>query len=98
VNAVYGISLVIGVLSLISWILIGGFAEANDGRPFHPDERFGAIGRGTVAAFTAFGIGGLSASFGGWPTAAALVAALVAAAALGLYAARYDTGAESDAD
>lgn len=96
-NGVYGVSLVIGVLALIAWILVGGFSEANDGRPKHPDERFGAKGRAIVAGMTAFGIGGLSASFGGWHTALAVVAAVVAAIVFAVYAYRYDAGEESDA-
>lgn len=95
-NGVYGISLVVGIVALIAWILIGGFSEANDGRPKHPDERFGAKGRAVVAGLTAFGIGGLSASFGGWPTALAVIAATVAAAVFAVYAYRYDVGEESD--
>lgn len=97
-NGVFGISLVIGIVALIAWILIGGFSEANDGRPVHPDERFGPKGRGIVAALTAFGIGGLSASYGGWPMAAAVAAALVAAGVLGVYAFRFDPGDEPESD
>ena len=95
-NGVYGITLVIGILALIAWILIGGFSEANDGRPKHPDERFGAKGRALVAGLTAFGIGGLSTSYGGWPTALAVVAAAVAALVFAIYAYRYDAGDEPD--
>lgn len=39
-----------------------------------------------VAALVAFGIGGLSAAYAGWPAAAAVLAALVASGVLGWYA------------
>lgn len=97
-NGVYGLSLVVGLIALVAWIFIGGFSESDDGGPAHPDERFGATGRGVVAGLTAFGIGGLSASYGGWPTAAAIMAALVAALVFAAYAYRYDPGSEPDAD
>jgi CHASE2 domain-containing sensor protein len=97
-NGAFGISLVVGIVGLIAWILVGGFSEANDGRPKHPDERFGAPGRAVVAALTAFGIGGLSASFGGWPTAASVIAALAAAGVFGVYAYRFDPGADPESD
>ncbi|MDF1594557.1 MAG: hypothetical protein P1T08_00480 [Acidimicrobiia bacterium] len=97
-NGVYGLSLVIGLVALVAWILIGGLSESNSARPVHPDERFGATGRGVVGGLTAFGIGGLSASYGGWPTAAAIAAALVAALVFAAYAYRYDPGSERDAD
>ena len=97
-NGVYGISLVIGILLLIAWILVGGISEANDGRPVHPDDRFGATGRAVAGALTAFGIGGLSASFCGWPTVAALAASVGAAIVFGIYAYRFDPGEEPDSD
>ncbi len=97
-NGVYGLSLVVGLIALVAWILLGGLSESNSGRPSHPDERFGATGRGVVAGLTAFGIGGLSASYGGWPTAAAITAALFAALVFAAYAYRYDPGSEPDAD
>lgn len=51
------------------------------------DERFGSpAARSGVAGCTAFGIGGLSAAFGGWPTPLVVVGAIVAAAAAATYA------------
>lgn len=97
-NGVYGISLVVGILGLVTWILWGGFSEANDGRPRHPDDRFGPTGRAVVAALTAFGMGGLSASFGGWPTAAAVAAAALAGVVFAVYAYRFDPGEEPETD
>lgn len=95
-NGVYGVSLVIGIVALIAWILVGGLSEANEGRPRHPDERFGATGRSVVAAFTAFGMAGLSASYGGWPGWSAILAAIAAAAVFAVYAYRYDAGDAPD--
>ncbi|HSR46221.1 MAG TPA: hypothetical protein VLT15_13470 [Acidimicrobiia bacterium] len=95
-NGAFGISLVIGIVGLVAWILVGGFSDANGGRPVHPDERFGARGRAIVAGLTAFGIGGLSASYGGWPMAASVAAAIIAAAVFGTYAYRFNPGDEPE--
>lgn len=95
-NGAFGISLVIGIVGLVAWILVGGFSDANGGRPVHPDARFGARGRAIVAGLTAFGIGGLSASYGGWPMAASVAAAIIAAAVFGTYAYRFNPGDEPE--
>ncbi len=86
-TAVYAISLVLGVLLLFAWVASVAVAEMVTGWDHvDPDRRFGRRGRLMVAGLAGFGLGGMSATFGGWPVAAALAgagggAALVGAAA-----------------
>ncbi len=79
-RAVYGISLVIGFVALLAWILAVGFGGA-----WNPEERFGLRGRRIVGGMVAFGMGGLSAAYGGWPPVAAFAAATLAAAVVAWY-------------
>jgi CHASE2 domain-containing sensor protein len=73
VRAVYGISLVVGFLALLGWILAVGFEGRLD-----PEERFGLPGRRVVGGLVAFGMGGLSAAYGGWSPTLSFLAAVVA--------------------
>ena len=52
------------------------------------------MARHTLLGMTGFGLGGMSASFAGWPTALSLLAAAVGAAVLAAIGIRY--GAEAD--
>ena len=61
-----------------------------------PERRFGARGRDVVAATLGFGLGGMSASFGGWNTGLAVVGA-VAGGVIAVLVGRY-LGVEDDAD
>lgn len=79
-RAAYGISLVVGFVALIAWILAVGF-----GGRWNPEERFGLTGRRVVGGLVAFGMGGLSAAYGGLPPTAALAAAVAAAAVVAWY-------------
>jgi hypothetical protein len=80
VRAVYGVSLVVGFVALLAWILAVGF----DGK-FNPEERYGLAGRRVVGGLVAFGMGGLSAAYGGWSLALSLLAAVVAAGVVAWY-------------
>lgn len=77
---VYAAALLVGLSALVAWV--GWTLAAERG----PDERFGPAGRRLVAAVTAFGLGGMSAAFGGWGSLPAAAAALLAAGAAAFYA------------
>lgn len=88
-TAVYAVSLVVGVVLLLAWVAAVAVAETVDGWDHvDPENRFGFRGRLGVAAPTGFGLGGMSATFAGWPAALAVTAA-VAGAILIVSAARY---------
>jgi len=76
VNYVYAAALVIGFVALVAWI-IGTFA------PNGIDERL--VARRIVGGLIAFGMGGLSASFAGWPSLGALAAGVGASAIVAWY-------------
>jgi len=77
-RAAYGVALVVGLTALIAWV-IGVAVSRNDAG--NPEQRFGLSGRRVVGALIAFGMGGLSAAYGGWPPWAAIIAASAAAGA-----------------
>ena len=77
---VFAVSLILGMLALIGWVLLSGT------RGRSPDQRWGSRGRQTVAAAVAFGLGGMSAAYAGWKIGLATLAALVAAALAAWYA------------
>lgn len=79
---VYAVAVVVGSCALIGWLVAQARAEAPDSRWAGPDERFGVGGRRAVMAAVGFGLGGMSASFAGWPAALAFGAALAGAAGL----------------
>jgi hypothetical protein len=78
-NFVYGIALVIGFVALVVWV-IGTFL------PNGLNERM--VARRTVGGLIAFGMGGLSASYAGWPQLGALGAGVVAAVVVAWYVGR----------
>jgi len=74
---VYAIALVVGIVALIGWTVavaigasVAGWERAD------PERRFGTAGRFTLAGVLGFGMAGMSATFAGWPAAAAGVAAI----------------------
>ncbi len=92
---VYAISVVLGVVAVVSWVFLGLTSSAVAGKShLEPEERFGETGRMAVAGILGFGLGGMSASFGGWGSALALLGA-VGGAVLAIVAARY-LGYEED--
>ncbi len=80
------VALLVGILATLAWIGMSVAASSVDGwEHLDPDRRFGAWGRRICAALVGVGMGGLSASFAGWPVAAVALAAVgggVAAALL----------------
>jgi hypothetical protein len=86
-RALYGFALGFGAVALLAWIAAVAVASSVDGWDnVDPDARFGLNGRRLVAGVFAFGMAGLSASYAGWPTAVAAIAA-VAGAVVGVAAA-----------
>ena len=80
---VYAIALFVGFLMLLAWIVGVAIGTWVDGWEFaDPESRFGAVGRSIVAGVVGFGMAGMSASFGGWPPALAILGALAGAAAM----------------
>ncbi len=87
--AVYAVAIVLGVVGILAWVTMGLAATSmHDMSRLDPEERFGDRGRYIVAAVMGFGMGGMSASFGGWNDVLAVVAA-VAGSAAAVAAARY---------
>ena len=88
-SALYAIAVIVGLVLLITWaglVVLGNSVAGWDS--LNPEARFGGRGRMAIAALAGFGMGGLSATFAGWATALALLAAVVGAAAMG-YVARH---------
>lgn len=80
---VYAIALFVGFLMLLAWIVGVAIGTWVDGWEFaDPESRFGVVGRSIVAGVVGFGMAGMSASFGGWPPALAILGALAGAAAM----------------
>jgi hypothetical protein len=80
---VYAIALFVGFLLLLVWIVGVGIGTWVEGWEFaDPEHRFGFVGRSIVAGLVGFGMAGMSASFGGWPPALAVVGAIAGAAAM----------------
>ena len=82
-TALYAIVLSIGVVLLIGWLVATAIGSWVDGwEAFDPEGRFGARGRAAVAGAVGFGMGGLSATFAGWPGGLALLAAVAGSGAM----------------
>lgn len=95
--AIYAICIVLGVLGILVWVAAGLAASSfRDQAHLDPEERFGSTGRAAVSGLSGFGLGGLSASFGGWNDGLAIGAALIGAV-VAVGAARY-LGFEEDPD
>ena len=80
---VFAISLLLGLLAMIAWVVMAR-TGANQARAIRP--------RQAIAAAVAFGMGGLSASYGGWDLALAALAGIGAAALAAWYAGRSGPG------
>ncbi|MDH3259705.1 MAG: hypothetical protein OEM84_01895 [Acidimicrobiia bacterium] len=76
---VFAVSLVLGILALIAWVLFWGRRSSG---PYHR----GSKPQQAIAATVAFGMGGLSAAYAGWSLGLATGAAVAAAALASWYA------------
>lgn len=87
---VYAVSLVVGLIALLAWILAHSSTADSDRGRLDPERRFGVTGRRVVAGLIGFSMAGLSAEFSprdiSWPVA--LVLAAIGAGALAWYAGR----------
>ena len=94
---IYAVSLVVGILALVIWVMAKAFSENIDRPSFDPELRFGLAGRRIVAAMVGLGMAGLSAEFSPreipWPLA--LLLALAGATAAAWYAGWVDREPDS---
>lgn len=82
-TVVYAVVLLAGVVLLVGWLVAAAIATWVEGwESFDPGARFGARGRAVVAGAVGFGMGGLSATFAGWPAGLALLAAVAGGGAM----------------
>ena len=80
---------VLGFLGVLVWTYLGITSSAVEGKQdLDPEARYGANGRRVVAGVLGFGLGGMSASFAGWASGPAVLAA-IGGAALMIVAAQY---------
>lgn len=79
---VYAVAVIGGALALVAWVAVAALAERPDSTVQAPDERFGRTGQDAVTFTLGFGLGGMSASFAGWPGVAAAAAAIAGGVAL----------------
>ena len=88
----------VGFVLLLAWVAAVAVAETVDGwAGIDPDRRFGRRGRMLVGALNGFGIAGMSATFGGWPSIAALAGAAAGGLAIAAAAAFLHQEEEVDA-
>lgn len=80
--ALYAVAVIVGALGLTGWVVAGVLAERPGSSVAQPEARFGLRGRSLVVAVLGFGLGGMSASYAGWPELGALGAALAGAGLL----------------
>lgn len=86
-TALYAVAVVAGFVLVVAWVGASGISLWVDDWHFaDPERRFGQTGRSIVAGVFGLGIAGMSATYAGWPLAAALAAALGGAAALAVLA------------
>ena len=71
----YAVAVLVGALTLGAWILLGVMAERPGSFVVDPEGRCGLRVRSAVVGVLGFGLGGMSASYAGWPGLAALAAA-----------------------
>jgi hypothetical protein len=79
---VFGIALVVGFVALVAWVIAAALDR-------DPEERVGLRGRRVVGGLVAFGMGGLSAAYGGLAEWVAVVAAVGAGALVAWYVGRF---------
>lgn len=82
---VYGLAITSGAIGVLVAVAL---ALNPDRRPFDPRLRL------SLLAVFGFGLAGMSASFGGWTTGLALVAAVLGGALLVLFGIRYGPAGE----
>ena len=83
-TAVYALALLTGIILVLGWVAAVAVSEMVAGwSHLDPERRFGRRGRLVVAGLAGFGLGGMLASYAGWPLAVGVgVAAWFLAASL----------------
>jgi hypothetical protein len=76
---VFAVSLIAGMLALMGWVMLQGSRSREPNRPATKAQK-------VIAAAVAFGMGGLSASYGGWSLGLATLVAVGAGVLAGWYA------------
>ena len=96
---IYAVAVALGFVGVLGWVTLGLAAASLEGKAnIDPETRFGLTGRYVVGGTLGFGMGGISASYGGWPSGAA-VAAAIGGAVIAIAAAQFvGVGDESDED
>ncbi len=81
----YATALSVGLIGVVGWIVLSTVSTAVEGwASADPETRFGKTGRTVVAALVGFGMGGLSATFAGWPDPTPVAGAVAGAVGLGI--------------
>lgn len=81
-STAYAVVLVVGVLSLIGWVVAHSWAVSAERSDRDPEERFGVRGRRVVAALVGFGMAGMSAEYAARDISPPLVFGLALAGAV----------------
>ena len=72
-TAVYAVALVAGFILILLWVAAVAVAESVPGwEGVDPERKVGRRGRLAIAGLIGFGLGGMSATFAGWPVAVAV--------------------------
>ncbi len=79
---VYTVAVVAGALGLLTWVAVAALSERPGSAVRGPDARLGRTGQDLVTFALGFGLGGMSASFAGWPDLVAAAAAFGGGVAL----------------
>ncbi len=96
-TALFGIPLLVGVVFMLYWVAATAVAGTVEGwESVDPEISFGKIGRFLLAGSVGFGMAGMSALYGGWPSVLAVVAGL--AGGVGLIVVSTWLGPESKPD
>ncbi len=73
-TAVYAVALVTGFVLILLWVAAVAVAESVPGwEGVDPERKVGRRGRLAIAGLIGFGLGGMSATFAGWPVSAAVL-------------------------
>ncbi len=82
-TALFGIPLLAGFIFMMYWIAATAVAGTVEGwQGVDPEIRFGKVGRFLLAGSIGFGMAGISALYGGWPSVLVVGAGIAGGVAL----------------